>query len=257
MGDICQPRNFTANNKLVDDILPSPNFGDRPDQITPSLVIVHYTGMRSAKKALKWLCSAKSQVSCHYYAFDDGRIVQCVGEDKRAWHAGLSCWRGEYDINSHSIGIEIANPGHEFGYVDFPIAQMNAVVNLIKNIVDRNQICVHNILAHSDIAPLRKQDPGERFDWQMLHKAGLGKWVEPAPIVDGPLLTFGGKGKQIEKYQTSLKKLGYEITINSKFDDLTYACTKAFQRHFRPEKVDGIGDASTLDTLERLNLVSK
>ena len=216
------------------------------------MVILHYTGMETADSALDWLCRVEAQVSCHYFVFEDGRIIQLVGEDKRAWHAGQSCWQGETDINSRSIGIEIANPGHQYGYVDFPGIQMDQVVRLVGDIVARHSVPAANILAHSDVAPMRKEDPGERFDWRKMHRAGLGNWVEPSPIISGPQLALGDCSKNVENFQTALGELGFELSINGEFDELTLCCTEAFQRHFRPGRVDGIADLSTIDTLNRL-----
>jgi len=245
-------KGFEADCKLVDAVRPSPNFGDRATGRMPVIVVLHYTGMKTAEGALDWLCREEAQVSCHYFVFEDGRIVQLVAENKRAWHAGKSCWRGERDINSRSIGIEIANPGHEFGYVDFPQKQMDGVVELVGDIFRRRKIPDANILAHSDIAPLRKEDPGERFDWRQLYEAGLGVWVEPAAIVVGRDMRLGDEGEQVQQYQMSLAKLGFEISASGEFDELTVACTQAFQRRYRQEKVDGVGDVSTVDTLRRL-----
>ena len=216
------------------------------------MVIVHYTGMPDADLALNWLCGEEGQVSCHYFVFEDGRINQLVAEKDRAWHAGKSSWKGNIDINSHSVGIEIANRGHQHGYVDFPAVQMNSVVKLVQDIVQRNKIPNANILAHSDIAPTRKDDPGERFDWQLLYQAGLGNWIAPSSIIAGDNLEIGAKGEDVRRFQKMLHKLGFGIVINGEFDALTLACTKAFQRHYRQQKVDGIADPSTRDTLRRL-----
>ncbi|MCP4071183.1 MAG: N-acetylmuramoyl-L-alanine amidase [Hyphomicrobiales bacterium] len=243
---------FTADSSSVSQVIPSPNFGERLTASSPDLIVLHYTGMKSDEAALNWLCEQESQVSCHYFIFEDGKIVQLVAEEKRAWHAGNSCWKGERDINSHSIGIEIVNPGHEFGYVDFPSEQMEAVVRLVRDIVERNDIPATNILAHSDIAPLRKEDPGELFDWHLLYREGYGNWIEPSPVIEGAKLMTGLKNEKVKAFQTALGKLGFEINITGEFDVLTFACTTAFQRHFRQERIDGIADISTVDTLNRL-----
>lgn len=241
-----------ADCRFVNDVMPSPNFGERAAGKSLDMIILHYTGMPTAQGALDWLCREEAQVSCHYFVFEDGRIVQLVGEEMRAWHAGNSCWQGEIDINSRSIGIEIANPGHEFGYADFPQMQMDEVVKLVGDIVERRKIPATNILAHSDIAPLRKEDPGERFDWKLLHDIGLGIWVEPIAIVEGEVMRLGDAGAQVEEFQKRLRRLGFKIAVNGQFDELTQACTVAFQRRFRQEQIDGVGDVSTVETLAKV-----
>ncbi len=247
-----QQSGFSADSRLVKQIAPSPNFGERKGVKSPDMIVLHYTGMKTAQGALDWLCAEESQVSCHYLVLEDGDIVQLVAEDKRAWHAGKSCWHGEHDINSRSVGIEIANPGHEHGYVDFPRVQMVSVVELVGDIVKRNSIPAAGIVAHSDIAPLRKEDPGERFDWQMLHRAGLGVWVEPVALCEGAVLQSGDKGSRVLAYQQALKQLGFAIDLTGEFDASTRACTIAFQRRYRQTRIDGVGDLSTVKTLARV-----
>ncbi len=241
-----------ADTGLVDFLAPSPNIGERPKDKSLDIIVLHYTGMKTAQGALDWLCREEAQVSCHYFVFEDGRIAQLVAEKYRAWHAGKSYWHGETDINSRSIGIEIANPGHEFGYVDFPDAQMKSVVALVSDIFLRRKIPAANILAHSDIAPMRKEDPGERFDWKMLHDAGLGNWFEPHPICKGDVLQLGDVGSKVADYRTMLRRYGFEIEADEKFDTFTQVCTTAFQRRYRQQCVDGIADISTIETLRKL-----
>ena len=231
---------------------PSPNIGERPKGKALDIVVLHYTGMKTGQGALDWLCREEAQVSCHYFVFEDGRIAQLVAEKYRAWHAGNSYWHGETDINSRAIGIEIANPGHEFGYVDFPDVQMKAVVALVGDISKRRKIPAAKILAHSDIAPMRKEDPGERFDWKMLFDAGLGKWVEPHPICEGDVLRAGDVGDKVRDYRAMLRNYGFEIEAGNIFDTFTQACTTAFQRRFRQKCVDGIADISTIETLKKI-----
>ncbi|HZP19938.1 MAG TPA: N-acetylmuramoyl-L-alanine amidase [Bauldia sp.] len=235
----------------------SPNEGPRAPGKPLDMLILHYTGMESAERALKWLVDPESAVSSHYFVFEDGRIVRLVDEDRRAWHAGKSVWEGETDINSRSIGIEIANPGHEFGYRDFPEAQIAAVTALSRDIVARLQIPPLHVLAHSDVAPMRKEDPGERFPWRRLAEAGVGLWVEPSPIVSGPVLQGGDHGPGVGALKQRFKKLGYGIGEDSEFDDLTEAVVTAFQRHWRPARVDGVADVSTVATLEKLLAAAK
>ena len=164
---------FQPDSFVVAEVRPSPNHDERKLDRKPDLILLHYTGMQTGAAALERLCSAESKVSSHYVVFEDGRIVQCVPEERRAWHAGVSFWAGETDINSCSIGIEIVNPGHEFGYVDFPLRQIAAVISLCKSIITRRgPIAADRVLAHSDVAPTRKQDPGEKFPWALLHEFG-------------------------------------------------------------------------------------
>ena len=243
---------FEADSGLVDFVAASTNFGERIVGKALDMVVLHYTGMKTAQGALDWLCAEEAQVSCHYFVFEDGRIAQLVAEKHRAWHAGNSYWHGECDINSRSIGIEIVNPGHEFGYVQFREAQMVAVVNLLKDIGTRRNIPKQNIVAHSDIAPTRKEDPGELFDWKRLYDAGLVHWIEPVEMGEGDILQLGEKSGAVKNYQRLLKNYGFEISASGEFDEMTAACTTAFQRRFRQGQVDGKCDASTLGTLKKL-----
>ena len=199
---------FSADSRIVDRVEPSPNHGERPGGLSPSLLILHYTGMRDAGTALAWLLDPASQVSCHYLVFEDGETIQMVPEARRAWHAGRAVWRGNDDINSASIGIEIVNPGHEWGYRDFPAAQMQAVARLCADIVERWTMKTEAVLAHSDVAPTRKEDPGERFDWKRLAEVGAGLWVPPAPIRGGRFLARGDEGQPVEALQAMLAMQG-------------------------------------------------
>ena len=154
---------FQPDSSLVAEVVPSPNHDERKDGRAPDIILLHYTGMQNAQEALNRLCSPESKVSSHYFVFEDGRIVQSVQESRRAWHAGDSQWAGETDINSSSIGIEIANPGHDFGYPDFPTRQIAAVIALCRGIIARRGIKPERVLAHSDVAPSRKRDPGRKI----------------------------------------------------------------------------------------------
>jgi N-acetylmuramoyl-L-alanine amidase len=182
--------------------------------------------------------------------FEDGYIVQCVPESRRAWHAGQSFWAGETDINSCSIGIEVANPGHEGGYPAFPSRQIAAVAALCRSIFTRHRIPPERVLGHSDVAPTRKQDPGEKFPWRTLHGSNIGLWVKPEPIVPGPIYVLGERAPAITEVQGLLAKFGYSVTPSGYLDGVTRDTIAAFQRHFRPAQVDGILDTSTINTLK-------
>ncbi len=246
------PPRFSPDSRLVKAVHPSPNFGERRGVIAPDMLILHYTGMEDSDAALRRLCEESSEVSAHYLVFEDGRIVQMVPEDKRAWHAGVSSWEGESDINSRSIGIEIANPGHDFGYPAFPKKQIRAVIALCKDIVKRHKIRADRVLAHSDVAPARKQDPGEKLPWAQLHKKGVGHWVRPARTLRRKSFRLGDRGEEIRAVQGMLAAYGYEVSPTGTFDENTRNIVIAFQRHFRPRRVDGIIDASTRLTLTKL-----
>lgn len=233
-------------------ILSSPNVEPRRDGKSADTLILHYTGMASAEQALAWLCAAESGVSCHYIVDEAGSVVNMVDEEMRAWHAGVSSWLGETDMNSRSIGIEVHNPGHIGGYPDFPESQMAAVADLCRDICARRRIAPERVLAHSDIAPLRKVDPGEKFDWGLLHRRGVGHWVPPVPLEPGKPLRRGHGGEDVQVLQALLNGYGYGVAVTGLFDGLTEACVTAFQRHFRQAKVDGVADASTVRTLQRL-----
>lgn len=242
------------DSTLASRAVASPNHGERLSTASPPLLILHYTGMPDGELALARLSDPASQVSCHYLVAEDGCIIQMVPESRRAWHAGQSSWEGVSDINSHSIGIEIVNPGHEWGYRDFPDAQMAAVKKLCLDITARHGIRPQHVLGHSDIAPLRKIDPGERFDWAGLAEAGVGLHVPPAAISGGRFFCEGESGQPIEALQAMFSLYGYAIEVNGVYDALTKAVVTAFQRHFRQARVDGVCDASTIETLRLLIL---
>ncbi len=240
---------FLPDSCVVADVVPSPNFGERKDGCRPDMIVLHYTGMPDADSALMLLTSRGSELSAHYFVFEDGRIVQLVAESHRAWHAGVAFWAGETDINSCSIGIEIVNPGHTYGYPEFPARQIAAVTALCRSIFTRHTIPPTRVLAHSDVAPSRKQDPGEKFPWRVLHDSGVGHWVDPAPIIESSVLSLGDRGDAVADLQKSLSEYGYGIPTNGMFDSAMHDVVVAFQRHFRPQRVDGVADISTLKTL--------
>ena len=238
---------------LVEEVHASPNVEARRNGERPSILLLHYTGIETMAEAVDWLTHPGSRVSCHYGIDDAGRITQMVPERMRAWHAGEAVWDGERDINSASIGIEIQNPGHELGYPDFPEAQMLAVEALCRDIVARHGIRPERVLAHSDVAPTRKKDPGEKFPWARLARAGIGHWIAPQPVTAAePGLGIGVAGPLVAQVQLLLRRYGYGIEPTGVVDGKTEFVVTAFQRHFRPERVDGRIDQSTIATLERL-----
>jgi N-acetylmuramoyl-L-alanine amidase len=225
---------------------------ERVGGVAPNLLILHYTGMTDAAKACDWLCDERSGVSSHYLVDEQGAIVQMVDEVNRAWHAGVSSWKDETDINSASIGIEIQNLGHLGGLPDFPLQQMQAVAALCRDIVTRYKISPRNVLAHSDVAPGRKIDPGEKFDWAYLAKQNVGHWVAAEPLSGGNFLQLGDSGDPVMALQGMFGMYGYGIDMTGNFDTRTKIVVEAFQRHFRQVLVDGIADQSTVATLHRL-----
>lgn len=230
---------------------PSPNFNDRVGDGVPDILLMHYTGMQSCEAAVQRLTDPAARVSSHYTVDEDGTVYVHVDEGLRAWHAGVSHWRGETDINSRSIGIEIVNPGHEFGYRPFPDAQIDAVIALSKGILSRHRIPARNVIAHSDIAPGRKEDPGELFPWKRFAGEGIGIWVE-AQHASGTSLSPGDRGDAVLALQLDLATYGYGIEPTAEFDPRTRDVVIAFQRHFRPARLDGVADAETRDVLRRL-----
>ena len=221
---------------------PSANFD--PRQAPPDMLVLHYTGMCTGAAALERLRDPAAQVSAHYVVEEDGRIFRLVAEERRAWHAGVASWRGQSDVNGASIGVEIVNPGHEFGYRAFPQAQIDAVIALVADIRSRWTIDDGCIVGHSDVAPERKQDPGELFPWQTLAEAGHGLWAEP-PAAPGAPLGEGEAGAGVFALQAGLTRLGYDCAPSGTFDARTTAVVRAFQRHWRPARLDGIADGET------------
>lgn len=213
----------------------SPNFDARPDDVAIDMVVLHYTGMKTSEAALERLCDPVAKVSTHYLIHENGGGVQLVEEADRAWHAGIASWRGESDINARSIGIELVNPGHEFGYREFPDAQLSALEDLCQDILSRHPIPSRNVVGHSDIAPTRKQDPGEFFPWQRLATKKIGLWPR----------RLGTISSSADHAAALFSLYGYDV------DNFPLAIG-AFQRHFRPSRVDGIADGETLGLLRGL-----
>ncbi|MCR4266061.1 N-acetylmuramoyl-L-alanine amidase [Nitratireductor sp. ZSWI3] len=233
-------------------VCPSPNFGERRDGRRPDALVLHYTGMETGEGAQAWLCNPESEVSCHYLVHEDGRVVQMVREADRAWHAGKGSWGGLDDVNSFSIGIEIANGGHFLGFPDYPAVQIEAVIALAADICRRHGIAPERVLAHSDVAPGRKIDPGEKFPWDALAAAGVGHFVEPMPPVAGRILEPSEEGVAVVALQRMLARYGYGIAATGTYDAMTATVVREFQRHFRPLLVDGLADVSTCSTLRAL-----
>lgn len=223
---------------------PSPNHDARPARTAVDILLLHYTGMKNGAEALARLRDPAAKVSVHYLIEEDGRVFRLVDEARRAWHAGVSCWRGAADVNARSIGIELVNPGHTCGYRPFPAAQMTALSALAKAILARHPIPPGRVLGHSDVAPARKRDPGELFDWRALAAAGIGLWPDaPSPADPAP---------GIAEIQAQLARFGYAVPRHGRLDDETRAVLAAFQRHFRPAAVTGEPDGETAARLAAL-----
>jgi N-acetylmuramoyl-L-alanine amidase len=216
---------------------PSPNFDARPDGAVIDILVLHYTGMKTAEEALARLCDYNAAVSAHYMIDRDGTVYALVPETQRAWHAGLSYWAGERNVNARSIGIELVNPGHDFGYLPFTDDQLNALTELAHGILARHPISPRRVLGHSDVAPARKQDPGELFPWWRLAADGIGAW---------PTSQMQSSGD----FATDLARFGYGVppTVDVPLERVI----TAFQRHFRPASVDGIADAECAELLASL-----
>lgn len=221
---------------------PSPNFDARTSP--PDILVLHYTGMKTGIEALDRLRDPQAKVSSHYLVEEDGRIFRLVAEERRAWHAGVSFWKGERSINGVSIGVEIVNPGHEFGYRPFPDAQIAAVIALVGDIRSRWMIGDDRIVGHSDVAPGRKDDPGELFPWKRISEAGHGLWAD-APPAPGEPLAEGAEGVGVFALQAGFTRLGYDLPPSGKFDAATQAVVTAFQQHWRQDNIDGIADGQT------------
>lgn len=223
---------------------PSPNFNVRIGGPV-DILLLHYTGMASSEDALARLCDRDARVSAHYLIDEAGLIYQLVAEEHRAWHAGVSFWAGERDINSRSIGIELVNPGHDLGYRTFPLPQMQALAVLCQQILARHPITARRVLGHSDVAPGRKCDPGELFDWQWLAAQGVGRWPDQVCF-------DAAASPDILSLQQRLARYGYDIPQTGIFGVRTRAVISAFQRHFRPADVSGAADAQTAAILQNL-----
>jgi N-acetylmuramoyl-L-alanine amidase len=226
--------------RLID--APSPNLDARLKP--PDMIILHYTGMPTGAEALARLRDPAAQVSAHYLIEEDGRVFLLVPEERRAWHAGVSYWKGERNLNGASIGIELVNPGHDWGYQPFPDGQIESLLELVGGIRGRWSVPDGRILAHSDVAPDRKLDPGELFPWKRLAEAGHGLWAEPDPA-PGASLAPGEESTAVFALQAGLMRLGYDCAPSGVYDEATTTTVSAFQRHWRPARVDGSADGET------------
>ncbi len=230
----------------------SPNFDDRGGKPI-DILLLHYTGLSSAKAALDRLCDPEARVSAHYFIDEAGDIIQLVPERKRAWHAGRSYWAGETDINASSIGVELVNPGHELGYVDFPDTQIQALIHLAKDILTRLEIPFYKVLAHSDVAPSRKMDPGEKFPWSVLAKDNIGLWDEDLCSLEPAFNSFRLDDDELAGFSRCLRTIGYGMCGGQQLDA---SVITAFQRHFHPKAIgtpaEGTSDEITLRIAESL-----
>ena len=231
---------------------PRPNFNMRKHKL--DMLVLHYTGMATGEEALERMCDPAAEVSAHYMVWEDGRITQLVDEDKRAWHAGVASWQGQQDLNSRSIGIEIVNGGHDFplpdgGLPPYPRPQIHALLDLVHDILGRHDIPATRILGHSDIAPLRKQDPGEHFPWERLARAGISLWPEfdgTTKEIIGKGLERGTSGSSVWRLQTMLSEIGYGFDVTDIYGETCENVVTAFQRRWLPEQVTGQADLTTL-----------
>ena len=238
------------------DLAPSPNFNDRKHKV--DMLVLHYTGMETGEAALARMRDPASEVSAHYMVWEDGRITQLVGEDKRAWHAGVSAWQGDDDLNSRSIGVEIVNGGHDVPQADgtlppYPDAQIEALIALCRHVLSEYNIPPSRVVAHSDIAPARKTDPGEHFPWARLAAAGIGLWPEAdAGVQGGDTILPGDASDAVRHLQESLRTIGYALAPTGLYDETTRLTVQAFQRRWLPDTLTGHADARTLARLREV-----
>lgn len=223
----------------------SPNWDERPDGVALDTVVLHYTGMRSGAEALERMCDPAAKVSAHYMIEEDGSVFLLVPEAKRAWHAGVSCWQGQDNLNHNSIGVELVNPGHEFGYRAFPDVQIESLLSLLADISSRHAIPKARYIGHSDIAPDRKTDPGELFPWRMLAEKGFGLWSDLDGNRSEVVLKKGVTGSGVDRLNKQLGVVGYTWANSLIYDENLERVVKAFQAHWRPQSVTGCYDKGT------------
>jgi N-acetylmuramoyl-L-alanine amidase len=245
------PKVSETDGPVIRELL-SPNHDERDSKVPVDMLILHYTGMRTAQAAIDRLRDIEAKVSSHYVVDEDGAVVRLVPEERRAWHAGVSYWRGHTVLNGRSIGIEIVNPGHEWGYRDFPALQMAAVCDLCLAILSRHAIPARNVVAHSDVAPDRKEDPGEKFRWDDLARNGVGLWPFRMPDlgVDGGVGGAVRHSSELRGVRAALAHVGYDVAPEGALDPALASVLRAFQRHWRPEAITGQADLGTVARLE-------
>lgn len=227
--------------------LPSPNQDARPAGTPIDMIILHYTGMPTVQEAIDRLRDPAARVSSHYVIDEDGFVLRLVPEERRAWHAGMSYWRGHRGLNDRSIGIEMVNPGHEWGYRDFPVLQLAAVCDLCLHLLSRHPVPARNIVGHSDVAPDRKEYPGERFDWEQLARNGVGMFPRHVPDLGtgNPLRD----ATSLRPVRAGLIEIGYDVAPEGPLDPALSLVLRAFQRHWRPEAITGQADAGSVARL--------
>ena len=238
----------------------SPNFNER--KLPISMLVLHYTGMESGAAARERLCDPAAEVSAHWLVHEDGTVESLVAEEMRAWHAGVGSWNGITDVNSASIGIEIVNGGHNVPRADgslppYPDAQILAVIKLSKEIIGRHGIRPQNIVGHSDIAPDRKEDPGEHFPWAGLAAAGIGLWPGDLPDDNRILFEHRDRDRGLSIIQRGLADLGYGASVTGCLDEPTQAIIRAIQRRYRPARIDGMIDIPVMEVLKRLSEMTR
>lgn len=239
-----------GSDRLAIRDLPSPNHDERPNGCATDILILHYTGTKTMQEAIDRLRDPAARVSSHYLVDEEGFVLRLVPEERRAFHAGISCWRGHRELNDRSISIEIVNPGHEWGYRDFPVMQLAAVCDLCLSILSRHPIPARNVLGHSDVAPDRRRDPGERFDWEQLARNGVGLFPRDVPdLGTGTPLRDAGSLRGV---RAALAEIGYDVAPEGALDPALATVLRAFQRHWRPEAVNGQADAGTVARLGAL-----
>lgn len=233
---------------------PSPNYNVRPSDADVDTVIIHYTGMKTADAALARMCDPASEVSAHFMIEDDGKCHELVAPEHRAWHAGVSYWRGQENLNHTSIGIELVNPGHEFGYQAFPDVQIDSLLELLHHLKPF-AVPRANYIGHSDVAPSRKTDPGEFFPWHTLADQGFGIVAKSAGRDTTRILGTGDTGPEVMRLTLQLRAIGYDLEEDDQYCQATSHAVAAFQRHWRQSLVSGVFDKGTQEIVMELTKI--